>query len=194
MFFNYAGTVFYYRILNLFQVKHTFPFRCIMVVTLLFYKNCNVLTMAEQSTLEYIILRPYNTGVLYGNVLLYSESNRLHDGRRPTDWGRAVPQKAIYTMASFCYRYQNASVSCFLVHIRAFVVLNLAGIAKFKYERKNKMDSGSSEMTASCKWPILFLFLFEEKVYSVFDRCVFIGINFWIKCVVPFLLQNSKRR
>ena len=143
-----------------------------MVVTILFYKNCNALTMAEQSTLEYIILRPYDTGVLYGNVLLYSESKRLHDGREPTDWGRAVPQKAIYTMASFCYRYQNASVSCFLVHIRAFVVLNLAGIAKFKYERKNKMDSGSSEMTASCKWPL------ERKVYSVFDRCVFIGINF----------------
>ena len=135
--------------------------------------------MAEQSTLEYIISGTCDTGVLYGNVLLYSESKRLHDGRRPTDWGKAVPLKAICTMASFCYRYQNASVSCFLVHIRAFVVLNLAGIAKFKYEKKNKMDSGSSEMTASCKWPIiLFLFLFEEKVYSVFDRCVFIRINF----------------
>ena len=149
-----------------------------MVVTRLFYKNCNALTMAEQSTLEYIIIRPYNTGVLYGNVLLYSESKRLHDGRRPTDWGRAVPQKAICTIASFCYRYQNASVSCFLVQIRAFVVLNLARISKFKYEGKNERDSGSSEMTASCKWPILFLFLFEEKVHSVFDRCVFIGINF----------------
>ena len=79
-------------------------------------------------------------------------------------------------MASFCYTYHNASVSCFLVQIRAFVVLNHAGIAKFKYERKNKMDSGSSEMTASCKWPSLFLY--EEKVYSVFDRCVFVGINF----------------
>ena len=84
--------------------------------------------------------------------------------------GRAVPQKAICTMVSFCYRYQNASVSCFLVQIRAFIVLNLAGITKFTYERKNEMNSGSSEMTASCKWPNL--------VYSVFDRCVFIGINF----------------
>ncbi|MCG8405180.1 MAG: hypothetical protein MI923_08295, partial [Phycisphaerales bacterium] len=81
---------FYYRVLNLFQVKHTFPFRSIMVVTLLFYKNCNALTMAEQSTLEYIISGPCDTGVLYGNVLLYSESKRLHDGREPTDWGRAV--------------------------------------------------------------------------------------------------------
>ena len=40
------------------------------------------------------------------------------------------------------------------------------------------MDSGSGEMMALCKCPILFLFLYEEKVYSVFDRCVFIGINF----------------
>ena len=65
------------------------------------------------------------------------------------------------------------------MQIRAFVVLNLAGISKFKYEGKNERDSGSREMTAWCKWPIiLFLFLFEEKVYSVFDRCVFIGINF----------------
>ena len=52
-----------------------------------------------------------------------------------------------------------------------------AGISKFKYEGKNERDSGSREMTAWCKWPII-LFLFEEKVYSVFDRCVFIRINF----------------
>ena len=114
--------------------------------------------------MEYIISGSCDTGVLYGNVLLYSESKRLHDGRRPTDWGRAVPQKAICTMASFCYRYQNASVSCFLVQIRAFVVLNLAGIAKFKYEGKNERDSG--------------IFVRRKSVYSVFDRCVFIGINF----------------
>ena len=163
-----------------------------MVVTILFYKNCNALTMAEQSTLEYIILRPYDTGVLYGNVLLYSESKRLHDGRLPTDWGRAVPQKAICTIASFCYRYQNASVSCFLVQIRAFVVLNLAGIAKFKYEGKNERDSGSSEMTAACTWPILFLFLFEGKVYSVFDRCVFIGINFESNVLYLFFCRVLK--
>ena len=141
-----------------------------MVVTLLFYKNCNALTMAEQSTLEYIISGTCDTGVLYGNVL----GKRLHDGRRPTDWGRGVPQKAICTMASFCYRYQNSSVSCFLVQIRAFVVLNLAGITKFKYERKNERDPGSSEMTASCKSPILLLFSYEEKVYSVIDGCVFL--------------------
>ena len=123
--------------------------------------------MAEQSTLEYIISGPCDTGVLYGSVLLHAEGKRLHDGREPTDWGRAVPQKAICTMASFCYRYQSASVSCFLVQIRAFVVLNLAGITKFKYERKNERDRSSSEMTAWCKWPILFLFLFEEKDNSV---------------------------
>ena len=148
--------------------------------------------MAEQSTLEYIISGPCDTGVLYGNVLLYSEGKRLHDGRRPTDRGMAVPQKAICTMASFCYRYQNASVSCFLVQIRAFVVLNLAGITKFKYERKNERDPSSSEMTASCKSPILFLFLFEEKVYSVFDRCVFIGINFESNVLYLFFCRVLK--
>ena len=32
---------------------------------------------------------------------------------------------------------------------------NLAGITKFKYEKKNEKDSGrSSNMTPSCKWPI----------------------------------------
>ena len=128
--------------------------------------------------MEYIISGPCDTGVLYGSVLLHAEGKRLHDGRRPTDWGGgAVPQKAICTIASFCYRYQNASVSCFLVQIRAFVVLNLAGITKFTYERKNEMNSGSGEMTALCKWPILLLFLYK-KVYSVLDSCVFIGINF----------------
>ena len=30
-------------------------------------------------------------------------------------------KKAVCTMPSFCYRYQNASVSCFFVQIRAFV-------------------------------------------------------------------------
>ena len=35
-----------------------------------------------------------------------------------------------------------------------FCHLNLAGITKFKYERKNEKDSGrSSKMTPSCKWP-----------------------------------------
>ena len=150
--------------------------------------------MAEQSTLEYIISGPCDTRVLYGSVLLHAEGKRLHDGREPTDWGTAVPQKAIYTMASFCYRYQNASVSCFLVQIRAFVVLNLAGISKFKYEGKNERDSGSREMTAWCKWPIiLFLFLFEEKVYSVFDRCVFIWINFESNVLYLFFCRILNR-
>jgi len=37
-----------------------------------------------------------------------------------------------------------------------FYYLILAGITKFKYERKNVRDSiPSSKMTASCKWPII---------------------------------------
>ena len=38
----------------------------------------------------------------------------------------------------------------------AFCHLNLPGITKFKYEKKNERDSGlSSKMTPSCKWPII---------------------------------------
>ena len=47
---------------------------------------------------------------------------------------------------------------------QGFCYLNLTGITKFKYERKNEKDSGrSSKMKPSCKWPIDFtvLLLFE---------------------------------
>ena len=44
-------------------------------------------------------------------------------------------------MTSFYYYDQNPSGFCFLVQIRAFVIFILAGITKFKYERKNVMDS-----------------------------------------------------
>ena len=38
---------------------------------------------------------------------------------------------------------------------QGFSQLNLAGITKFKYEKKNEKDSGrSSKMTSSWKWPI----------------------------------------
>ena len=37
-----------------------------------------------------------------------------------------------------------------------FCYLNLNGITKFKYERKNKKDSGrTSKMTQSCKWSVV---------------------------------------
>ena len=36
-----------------------------------------------------------------------------------------------------------------------FCYLDLAGVTKFKCEKKNKKDSGrSSKMTPSCKWPV----------------------------------------
>ena len=62
-------------------------------------------------------------------------------------------------MASFYYYYQNPSGFCFLVEIIAFVILPSLGlITKFKYERKNEMNSGlSSKKTLSCKWPSLFI-------------------------------------
>ena len=36
----------------------------------------------------------------------------------------------------------------------SFCYLNLTGITKLKYERKNEKDSGS-KMTLSCKWPFV---------------------------------------
>jgi len=59
---------------------------------------------------------------------------------------------------------QNTLGFCFLVQIRAFVTLNLAGITKFKYEWENEKDSGrSSEVTPSCKWLIFSFFHFESS-------------------------------
>ena len=46
-------------------------------------------------------------------------------------------------MMSFYYQNQNPSGVSFLVQIRFFVTFfNLAGITKFKYERKNNKDHG----------------------------------------------------
>ena len=47
-------------------------------------------------------------------------------------------------MPSFYYYYQNPSGFCFLMQIRVIFHLNLNGINKFKYERKNEMNSGPS--------------------------------------------------
>ena len=52
------------------------------------------------------------------------------------------------------YYHQNPSGFFSLMQIRAIVIF-LAGIVQFKYERKSKMDScTSSKMTLSCEWPI----------------------------------------
>ena len=41
------------------------------------------------------------------------------------------------------------------LEISAFGIFNLTGITKFKYERKNELNSGlRSKKTLSCKWPI----------------------------------------
>ena len=51
----------------------------------------------------------------------------------------------------------SASVFCCLVQIRAFIVLNLAGIFNYKDERKNEIEAGisNSKMTLLCKSSIL---------------------------------------
>jgi len=58
-------------------------------------------------------------------------------------------------MMPFYYYHQNPPGLCFLVQIRSIRPLILAGITRFKSERKNVRDSGrNSKMTPSCKWPI----------------------------------------
>ena len=53
------------------------------------------------------------------------------------------------------YYNQNPSGFSLSCANYGFCHLNLAGITKFKYEKKNEKDSGrSSKMTPSCKWPI----------------------------------------
>ena len=57
-------------------------------------------------------------------------------------------------MVSFHYYDQDPSGFCFLVQVRAFVILNPHGATKFKYKNKTQKNSGrSSKMTSSCKWP-----------------------------------------
>ena len=59
-------------------------------------------------------------------------------------------------MASFYYYDQNPSGFCFLVQIRALVILSSLGLPNFKSERKNEKHYGrSSKMTPSGKWPIM---------------------------------------
>ena len=63
---------------------------------------------------------------------------------------------------AFYYFFQNSSVFCFLVQIRAPAVLTLAEISKFKYESINEMYFGCTNlyikyMTPSYKWPIASL-------------------------------------
>ena len=45
---------------------------------------------------------------------------------------------------------------CFLEKITAIVVLNLAGIAKYKFERRNKMDSVISSSKMKAIFPIAY--------------------------------------
>ena len=62
-----------------------------------------------------------------------------------------------------------------------FCHLNLAGITKFKYEKKNEKDSGrSGKMTPSCKWPIslksyshnghMYFFLYFFSLYTRIEK------------------------
>ena len=52
-------------------------------------------------------------------------------------------------MASFDYNYQNASVLCFLMLIRAIVLCSPLGLQNLNLKRKNEMNSGSCSQLMS---------------------------------------------
>ena len=58
-----------------------------------------------------------------------------------------------------CYNYQNASVWCFLVQIKAFgFFFNLSGIDQYVRKKKKEIASGScSQMSSPWEWPTLDL-------------------------------------
>ena len=69
-------------------------------------------------------------------------------------------------MALFYYYDQNPSGFSFLVQIIALCYLNLAGITKFKCERKNEINSGrSSKKTPSCK----MAYSGPQVLYQIWD-------------------------
>ena len=82
---------------------------------------------------------------MYVYTLSSSYAQKISYKRNRFDWFNKIAmswwEEAACTMASFYLKYQKASVFCFLVQIRAFVVVNLTRIAKFKHERKNDIDS-----------------------------------------------------
>ena len=61
------------------------------------------------------------------------------------------PRMAICMMSSFYYYDQDPSGFCFLVQIRAFVVLTSLGLPNLNMKRKNERNSGrSSKRTRIC--------------------------------------------
>ena len=53
-------------------------------------------------------------------------------------------------MASFDYNYQNPSVICFLMLIRAIVLCSPLGLQNLNLKKKNEMNSGNySKLTPS---------------------------------------------
>ena len=76
---------------------------------------------------------------------------------------------AVGCFAWWChFMNHSASMFCFLVQIRVFIVWNLEGIFNYKYERKHEIESGisNSKVTLLCKWPILWeIVRHSKKVY-----------------------------
>ena len=92
---------------------------------------------------------------------------------------------------SFDYNDQNPAGVLLPCANQDFCCLNLAGITKFKYKRKNERDSGrSSKMTPLCKWP--------NSKYSNFirrgscDRNITLTVNLYEDALPRGKLTNSQ--
>ena len=83
--------------------------------------------------------------------------------------GWCIRQMKCFAVGCFAwwrhFMNHSASVFCFLLQIRVFIVLNLAGIFNCKYEMKNEIESGisNSKTTLLCKWPILWEIVRRSK-------------------------------
>ena len=103
-------------------------------------------------------------------ISLYA-GNKMHGGRYCH-----LHDGVILLLRPESYGFFLSCVNCRLCY------LNLAGITKFKCERKNEKNSGrGSKMTPSCKWPIKRDFTFlvgetraEKGVCSL--RLTFLGL------------------
>ena len=82
-------------------------------------------------------------------VLLFRNTSMVH----VTSCERALLTNC--KMTSFYYYFHNDSEFCFLVQIRAFAVIKLFRIAKFKMKGKQIVFSKYSKMSPSYKWSII---------------------------------------
>ena len=89
-------------------------------------------------------------------------------------------------MALFDYNYQNPSVFCFLMLIRAIVLCSPVGLQNLNLKRKTNLNSGScSQMTPSWKWPIEIHWAAALVIQDYADWKSFLGsgILYYLPCI-----------